>query len=438
MRRFRSRTTWAFISLGASIVLGCFAACSSTSDHPAANGDSNKEAGVGTNAEGGTEASTVPATCNNATKDGAETDIDCGGDACLPCALGKACVANKDCSSGGTCTNKICSLCSDNKSDGDETDVDCGGKACGPCTIGKRCKVADDCKSGACTNDACACPKDMTIVSLAGGGAYCVDSSEVSKGEYNKFITANVPVSSQTDACGAVNDAGPPVNDTFVPRGAWPPATSPGPLEFNLGLPVHYVDWCDAVAYCKWARKELCGQIGGGPVAQASATDPVKSAWFNACSAQGTKTFPYGAIPYDATKCNGNGLQSDAGVPVEGLAGTKDQRDIGFGYGSNQDDSLYAVAVSDVAGNVTNPDHRACQGGSVGVFQMSGNVAEWENSCDGPGASANCSVRGGSYAAHDAPAQLMCNADRKVVRMPPAGGAGDALLKDIGIRCCQY
>ena len=30
----------------------------------------------------------------------------------------------------------------------------------------------------------------MTIISLAAGGAYCIDQSEVSKGQYNKFITA--------------------------------------------------------------------------------------------------------------------------------------------------------------------------------------------------------------------------------------------------------
>jgi formylglycine-generating enzyme required for sulfatase activity len=270
----------------------------------------------------------------------------------------------------------------------------------------------------------------MTIISLATGGAYCIDQSEVSKGQYNKFITANVPVNTQTGSCLAANT-------TFVPRGAWPPATTPEVstganaatnLAFNLSLPVHYVDWCDAAAYCKWANKELCGLINGGTLPQASSADQEKSAWYNACSAQGTKTYPYGAVPFDNARCNTDGLGA-TGVVVNG-----NERNTGFGFGANQDANIYVVSVSDAVGNISAAAHQACQGGSTGVYQMSGNVAEWEDSCDGTLATSSCNVRGGSYA--DTANTQTCASARPIVRMPAV--ADPDPLRDIGFRCCQY
>jgi formylglycine-generating enzyme required for sulfatase activity len=70
----------------------------------------------------------------------------------------------------------------------------------------------------------------------------------------------------------------------------------------------------------------------------------------------------------------------------------------------------------------------------VSLYQMSGNLAEWEDSCDGATTASNCNLRGGSYtAANNAPA-LRCDATRTEVRMP----ATDALLADVGFRCCLY
>jgi formylglycine-generating enzyme required for sulfatase activity len=264
----------------------------------------------------------------------------------------------------------------------------------------------------------------MASVSKTGGGAYCIDVVETTKGQYNKFITANVPVPDQIAICK------PPANPTFVPRGAWPPATSPpttSGLAYNLSLPVHYVDWCDAFAYCKWANKQLCGEINGGTVAPASANDKTKSAWYNACSAQGDNAWPYGTV-FDGAKCNTGG--GDAGTIA-------DPADVfGFG-GANQDDGLYGVVVSDVAGNFTSVLHDSCQGGSVGVYQMSGNAAEWEDSCDDADAGAtNCRLRGGSYRAQGNSDAVRCTATRVEARLPAV--ADPDPLKDVGFRCCLY
>ena len=416
------------VATGVGSVAAWLIACSSSETKPAPSGDSEG----GTLYEAGppqdTGADTLPASCINALKDNDETDLNCGGKSCPKCKVGQACVVSNDCADGAECENKICAKCHDGVTNGDETDVDCGGKACGACGVGKACKAGDDCGSKACsTSNACACPPNMTIISLAGGGAYCIDQSEVSKGQYNMFITANVPVSSQTGACT--------VNDTFVPRGAWPPAEAPGPLEFSLGLPVHYVDWCDAQAYCSWAKKRLCANIPSGVAAKPTPVTPGNDnnsagadAWYNACSAQGQKTYPYGAIPYDAARCNGDGVGA-VGAPTQ-----IDVRSLGFGYAANEDDGLYQVAVSDKAGNIGSADHKACQGGSVGVYQMSGNVAEWEDSCDNATATSPCRVRGGSYKDNNAEAALRCDAIRSVARMPTTKDE----VKDVGIRCCLY
>jgi formylglycine-generating enzyme required for sulfatase activity len=295
----------------------------------------------------------------------------------------------------------------------------------------------------------------MAIIAKATGGAYCIDQAEISKGQYNKFITANVPISSQIALCQA--------NTTFIPRGAWPPSTNEDPLPaatglaFSFSLPVHYVDWCDAYAYCKWSGKQLCGQINGQGLDPTQRNDAGASAWYNACSAQGVKGWPYG-VTFDDTFCNDHGSGSygtntNGGAPDAGndpqwncISPLVSYASTGCTYGQPggvfQDDGVYAVVKSDALGNFTAYAHGGCQGGSVGLYQMSGNVAEWEDTCadGGPDAAAGpsqlCGLRGGSYTANGDANTLRCDAVRDEVRMP-AAGAPDPLA-DVGIRCCVY
>jgi len=93
----------------------------------------------------------VSSQCVDHQKDGNETDIDCGGGICSACAVGKICIANTDCTSNAcdgitfTCdTNQ----CFDHKKDGAETDVDCGGGTCSACAVGLRCSTSLDCQPG--------------------------------------------------------------------------------------------------------------------------------------------------------------------------------------------------------------------------------------------------------------------------------------------------
>src|ERR1700722_1983747 len=104
-------------------------------------------------AEAGAESGVAGPTCTDGVKDGSETDVDCGGGTCSGCAVGKGCAANGDCTSGGGCDvmTKTCDAnqCHDGSKDGSETDVDCGGGTCPACLVGKVCASTSDCATGA-------------------------------------------------------------------------------------------------------------------------------------------------------------------------------------------------------------------------------------------------------------------------------------------------
>ncbi len=95
--------------------------------------------------------------CFDRKKDVDETDLDCGGRTCAPCAAGLACQVNSDCVSNACdALSDVCvyGQCGDHKLDGAESDIDCGG-ACGACLVGQRCNSNFDCQSGhLCQGDA--------------------------------------------------------------------------------------------------------------------------------------------------------------------------------------------------------------------------------------------------------------------------------------------
>ncbi len=161
------------------------------------------------------------------------------------------------------------------------------------------------------------------------------------------------------------------------------------------------VDWCDAAAYCKWEGKHLCGRIDGvGSNPPASFADASKSAWYRACSHAGDFDLPYGNV-YDGQKCIG--LDNTA---------------------------IHPVAVP----------HTDCEGGYSGLYDMSGNVAEWEDSCAADAAATDqCLTRGGSYldtnqSVGSAPS-LLCNSN---VHGAPLAATKPRSTRDkeIGFRCC--
>lgn len=92
----------------------------------------------------------VAPSCDDGSKDGAETGPDCGGPDCGACADGLGCEHPGDCQSGvcnGTCQ---VATCPDGVQNGGETDLDCGGTCAIKCGAFEHCKVDGDCESKIC------------------------------------------------------------------------------------------------------------------------------------------------------------------------------------------------------------------------------------------------------------------------------------------------
>ena len=92
--------------------------------------------------------------CTNGTRDGAESDVDCGG-VCPTCEDGRTCNQASDCRSG-VCENDACAppACDDGLINGNETDVDCGGD-CPECAVCLGCDEDADCETGLCQEGLC-------------------------------------------------------------------------------------------------------------------------------------------------------------------------------------------------------------------------------------------------------------------------------------------
>jgi hypothetical protein len=120
---------------------------------------------------------TICMNCGDGTKNGNEADVDCGGSCATDCVSGQTCGGNGDCDSN-LCVGGLCAGCADATQNGSETDVDCGGADCGPCFGGKICAANADCLSGSCVGGFCAlgatassCNQgDQCLNGVCGGG----------------------------------------------------------------------------------------------------------------------------------------------------------------------------------------------------------------------------------------------------------------------------
>ncbi len=238
------------------------------------------------------------------------------------------------------------------------------------------CTSQQYCSNGNCTP--CGGTGGPPMYAMPEG--YCIDSTEVTRAQYLTWLNTNPPTTGQSSSCTW--------NTSFTPADSdWPPTA-------DQDNPVR-VDWCDAYAYCKAVGKRLCGKIGGGTNAYADFATSTADQWYNACSAHARNPYPYGAF-YVATSCNGSDLAMNSTVAVGSLSNCQSTV---AGYGN--------------------------------VFDMSGNVQEWEDSCDETSASTPdgvyCRTRGGSY--FSAYNSLTCKVDSYAYRA--------YTTVDIGFRCCS-
>lgn len=218
----------------------------------------------------------------------------------------------------------------------------------------------------------------------AGTRRFCIDSTEVSRAQYLDFLGA---LSSSAQP--------PPLpascawKTSFLPNGPWPPA----PNEVNL--PVVWVDWCAAYAYCQWAGKRLCGSTAsGGAIKVTQSHEQATNAgeMYYACSRGGAQSYPYGDVE-NTTYCN-------TGLPDGGRSPLVD---------------------------VGSMPH--CEGGYPGIFDLSGNVTEWQNACESDDVNATCYQGAGS--------NFKYTDDFFACGVPNDSDPRQGTFEDLGIRCCS-
>jgi formylglycine-generating enzyme required for sulfatase activity len=146
----------------------------------------------------------------------------------------------------------------------------------------------------------------MVVIPVPDVGSFCIDSTEVSIRQYRAFLQAEFPFSNQPSYC-AWNKS----YDSWQPAGWGAGRPPPAPDDY----PTNALDWCDAYSYCAWAGKRLCGKIGGGHLVNENPNSsielhPTQGEWTYACSAGGTRAYPYGNV-YDATACVTQGYDGD-------------------------------------------------------------------------------------------------------------------------------
>jgi formylglycine-generating enzyme len=227
-----------------------------------------------------------------------------------------------------------------------------------------------------CWNGQLCVPKS---VSLPAG--FSIDATEVTRRQYSAWLATKPSTSGQSGSCAW--------NSRFDPDAACmaDPHVCQGSGCDNH--PQVCVDMCDASAYCNAVGKRVCGGIGGGQAPRQD--DASKSQWFNACTSGGVDDFVYGNEP-GWGKCNDYLSFTNTTVPVGSLA----------------------ECQSSVAGY-------------AGVYDLIGNVWEWEDNCYSADGLDICQPRGFSFGMGAA--------------MPMCSGSNYALRSDvsdaIGLRCCE-
>ncbi len=263
------------------------------------------------------------------------------------------------------------------ESDGAAGETGGTGGSVGPCSA---CGLLEACHAGQrCVAKSVPMPK-----------GYSIDATEVTIAQYEAWLATAPSTSGQPPFCK--NQSYEPDADcmasSFVCQGG------------GCGNhPQACVDWCDAYAYCAAIGKRLCGKIGGGMNDFDSYASASRSQWHAACSSGGQYAYPYGNA-FDSATCNG-----------------KENPTTGCASGS---------CMTTSAGSLAN-----CQStvsGYEGVYDLSGNLWEWEDSCDqSVGSNDLCRIRGGSF--YHGETDLRCDANAANYR----GSSG----ANVGFRCCS-
>ncbi len=202
-------------------------------------------------------------------------------------------------------------------------------------------------------------------------GLFCIDNYEVSVAAYDEFL-AFVRASRFTNR---------------DPRCAWNVDYNPEPSQVLPGgssKAVVGIDFCDALAFCENNAKRLCGARRD--------VDSGAEEWATACSANGTRKYPYGN-EFVKGRCV---VEADGGA----LGSTR---------------------------SVGTPSD--CEGGYPGLYEMVGNVHEWNDLLEKPSEAGprndDVKFKGAAFG------QSLRSGCDTVFSLPR-----HATANDIGFRCC--
>jgi len=251
--------------------------------------------------------------------------------------------------------------------------TECGAQPCGPESCDQEGCGVLECKTGT------RCVAKQVRV-LPG---YWIDATEVTRGQYGAWLATTPATAGQAAVCAW--------NTTFAANATCMNGSEVCKTNCTRH-PQVCVDWCDAYAYCADLGKRLCGAIGGGTNPRSAFANPAKSQWYSACaSGYSGYLYPYGDT-YDPHGCNG------------------------WDHGPEA-----TVATGTII------ECQSLESGYKRVYDLSGNVREWDDCCDDvTGALDICIHRGGAFAS--SAAYLRCDSINEGNRSSAQG--------DVGFRCC--